>query len=258
METNNENSEPVKPPIPPAKKSTKPTYRALHAYRYSTKIPQTEVQFFSERLEQYQIKSEPNTNDRAKNKLYDIPWLGKLQISQTTGKITIYTHEPQTINRLEKHIGKPLYKEIQTNLLINSIGIHIPTTQIKQGQTITTDQNTPLGKATITTTLGIHRGYVDLHQHYKIPSPYPDEIVEKKASKRRVSDAEILRYAIKYGQVTPNDYAFFSLAPKSLYPRLSRMATKGLLYRVGGKGIVYMPVAPYANSTLDRNSKNME
>jgi hypothetical protein len=256
LETNNENSESVKPPIPPEKKSTKPTYRALHAYRYRTKIPQTEVQFFEESLDQYRIKTETNTNDRAKNKLFKIPWLGKLQISEPTGAITIYTDKPQAIDRLEKHIGKPLYKEIQTNLLTNSYGAHIPTTQIKLGQTIKTDQNTPLGKATITTTLGIHRGYIDLHQHFKIPSPYSDKFIEKKASKCRVSDAVILKFAIFNGQVTPNDYACFGLRSKSLYPRLVRMEKKGLLCRLGGKGIIYI-VTGVANSIINRSSQSV-
>ena len=249
-------NDPSPPTIKPSK-SSQPKYRALHAYRYTTQILQTDVQFFEESLSEYRKKTKTNSNDRAKNILFNLPWLGKLQISETTGAITIYTDDPQAIDKLVKYIGEPLFKEIRKNLLLNSIGVHIPTTQIKLGQTIKTNQITPLGKATITTTLGIHKGYIDLHQHFKIPSPspYPDEIVKEKGSEHRVSDAEILIFTIQNGQIIPNDYAYFGLRSKSLYPRLVRMEKKGLLHRLGGKGIVYIPTAP-VNSIIDRNLWN--
>ena len=158
------------PPTIKPSKSSQPKYRALHAYRYTTQILQTDVQFFEESLCEYCKKTKTNSNDRAKNILFIIPWLGKLQISEVSGAITIYTNDPQSLYSLERCIGKPLFKEIRKNLILNSIGIHIPTTQIKLCQTIKTDQITPLGTAIITTILGIHREYIDLHQHFKIPS----------------------------------------------------------------------------------------
>jgi hypothetical protein len=230
-----------------------PQFRAVHGRRYTSKIPTDQIEFFSESLYEFTVKTQPSKKDRSKQVFFNIPDMGKISLSKSNGTVVVDTNRKDPFNAIKTYIGEPLYRSLMNNKMQTMVGVHIPKIAIEnKSQTIRTSFNFPGTDVPITYTASKHTNYVDFTLNIKMPNTLhekllntprvlPSLIGSHSYRRKRVPDQVILDFAMKNGSIMTKDAHHFNLKRKSLGYRLNRLTRLGEFIKVGQSPATYYP-----------------
>ncbi|MBI2005152.1 MAG: hypothetical protein HYS80_00105 [Candidatus Aenigmarchaeota archaeon] len=219
--------------------------RSKHGFKFISKIPSDNLPILHESWQEYADKVDPNENDRAKNITYDLPQIGKVTVSHTTGTITIDTNKSQKelLKTIRKYVGGRQYESFESNLVCKEAGAHFRKFHGTVGYILNVKQP---GKIPIFLSARGCNSYADIH--IKIPWKMADiEDFSKKdytptstPIRKYTLDTDILDLVKKRDVVRTKDCSAVNLSESAFYRRLEKLRIQGKLTRTNRYPALYM------------------
>src|SRR3989338_3672572 len=100
--------------------------KSKHGFKFVSRIPLEDVELLHESWIEYARKKVPSEKDRAKNITYDLPRIGPVTLSHSSGTITVDNNDDEEgIKRLFKpELNRSSYELFCKELHCGEVGVH--------------------------------------------------------------------------------------------------------------------------------------
>lgn len=219
-------------------------YKSKHGFVYRSRIDKDAADLLRESWEEYSTKYNPGEKDRAKNVSFDIPCLGRVCLSLTSGSVMINSDKDENFLKefLVKHLGPSSYESFVSNLKCLECGVHFGKFHGTVGINLKVDRG---GNIPIWISVRGCKEYSDVH--LKIPYSMASFKTIRKglatpsstAKRKYLSDTTIVDFIQKNKSVMISDATTLGVDKSAFYRRLKKLVWLGKLIKVGRRPALY-------------------